>query len=189
MKEKENLENPNFPISISNPLSSYLQKDQEIENINEDKGSNGRNLDDSNKSKFNEFFNGSKRTKIFKTTKKIYCFALKTCRNNVNEKMSEILIFPLSHTSKKKIRAFYNKQGLNAEGKMIVYADQVYQKETNVLLLFKRLQDIEKMKYLLLTRKQRKLFELMKPSLPSFDDEEEEEKEIDGKEHRFLEQK
>lgn len=57
---------------------------------------------------------------------------------------------------------------------MIVYADQVYQKETNVLLLFKRLQDIEKMKYLLLTRKQRKLFELMKPSLPSFDDEEEE---------------
>lgn len=180
MKDKENLENPNFPISISNPLSSYLQKDQEIENINEDKGSNGRNLDDSNKSIFNEFFIGNKKNENINNKKENLLFCLENMRKRVNEKISEDFTFSSLTYLKNKIRAVYNKPSLNAEGKMIVYADQVYQKETNVLLLFKRLQDIEKMKYLLLTRKQRKLFELMKPSLPSFDDEEEE-KEIDEK--------
>ena len=178
VKDKENLENPHFPISISNPLSSYLQKDQEIENINEDKGSNGRNLDDSNKSIFNEFFNGGKKNDNIQNNKENLLFCLENLRKRVNEKISEDFNFSSIAYLKNKIQAIYNKLGLNAEGKMIVYADQVYQKETNVLLLFKRLQDIEKMKYLLLTRKQRKLFELMKPSLPSFDDEEEE-KEID----------
>ena len=63
---------------------------------------------------------------------------------------------------------------LTFEEKNILNADTIYKKESDVNLLIKRSQDIEKMKCILFTKKQRKLLDLMKPSLMDLDEENEE---------------
>ncbi len=54
---------------------------------------------------------------------------------------------------------------IDSEGEIILSADTIFEKETDIILLLKRIQDIEKLKFILLNKEQRILFDWIKPTI------------------------
>ena len=160
--ENINFENPNSSILPSNPLSVYLQKDNQ--NFEEPK-----KIENDDKTNFAEkklipaSFNSQNLFNCLDNIKK---------HIEIQEKASN-LDFSFFSYLKNQIKSFF-KVSLDFEGKTITTADKVYQKEVDVVLILKRIQDVEKLKFILLSKEHRKLFELMKPSFPTYLDKDDE---------------
>ena len=90
-------------------------------------------------------------------------------KSEIDNISKESFDFSFCSFAKMKIKAIFGCS-LTFEEKNILNADTIYKKETDVNLLIKRLQDIEKMKCILFNKKQRKLLDLMKPSLMDLDE-------------------
>ena len=95
---------------------------------------------------------------------------LENLKTEIDNKSKERFDFSFFSFAKMKIKDIFGCS-LTFEEKNILNADTIYKKESDVNLLIKRSQDIEKMKCILFTKKQRKLLDLMKPSLMDLDEE------------------
>jgi len=95
---------------------------------------------------------------------------LRNIENLKTEIAKERFDFSFCSFAKMKIKAIFGCS-LTLEEKNILSADTIYKKESDVISLIERLQDVEKMKCVLLTKKQRKLLDLLKPQLRDLDEE------------------
>ena len=161
--EEAYLRDPNLSIfpNNNNNLSAYLRKDQGCDNNdiikNENKILQSPKTDD--KSLFEDKTNEKSNDDIdilLKTIKKL--------KQSINEKNKKKFDFSFFSYFKNKFKSFF-RFPLDFEGKNILNSEEIYQKETDIINLLKRLQDVEKLKYFLFTKDQRILFELIKPFL------------------------
>ena len=150
VEKEQRIENSIFSMIQMIPLSSYLRRDEENDNSKEN--FRGKQIiENQNQQKKN--FNNKEH--LLHTIEN-----LKT-RVSKNEKYLE---FSFYSYFKNKFKSFL-RMSVDFEGQIILNADQIYEKETDIILLLKRLQDVEKLKCILLNKEQRILFDLIKPSM------------------------
>ena len=150
VEKEQRIENSIFSMIQMIPLSSYLRRDEENDNSKEN--FRGKQIiENQNQQKKN--FNNKEH--LLHTIEN-----LKT-RVSKNEKYLE---FSFYSYFKNKFKSFL-RISVDFEGQIILNADQIYEKETDIILLLKRLQDVEKLKCILLNKEQRILFDLIKPKI------------------------
>ena len=160
IEEKADFDNPNlFP---TNSFSKYMKQDMAIMENNNNNQSFRENMIKISSAKiyYDERFDEENKNADDRHN-------LLECLQNLRRQIKEDkLIFKFSFFSyfKHKIKLFF-KSSLDQEENKIMAATQIYQKETDILSIFQRMQDIEKLKMVLLTEEQRKLFDLIKPSI------------------------
>ena len=143
-------------------FSSYLRQDQESENKTE-------NIKDKNLPEVIE-------SKEFPDKKKSRNSHLLQCLENLKMKikknsLEKALNFTFCSYFKNKFKSFFRMK-VDFEGQTILTADKMYEKEMDIVLLLKRIQNVEKLKCILLNRKQRIIFDLIKPKIHVVDSEE-----------------
>ena len=158
VENEKKFENSVLSMIPKIPLSSYLQRDQENES------SRNENF----KCKYNhpeviELNEVQDKKSGRKNSHLLQCVENLKMRIRKN-KMGKKLNFSFYTYFKNKFKSFC-KMKLDFEGQIVLSADKMYEKETDIIQLLKRIQDIEKLKCILLNEKQRTIFDLIRPKI------------------------
>ena len=153
-KEKKN-ENENSIFSFLIPRSSNIQNDDEKDFEEENKNAEIKIPDQLEQ---NENLVQEKKKSQF--SQSIENLKKKIQKNNEVKPFKFSFYNYMKNKMKSKLR-----MKVDSGGQIMLSADKIYDKETDIILLSKRIQDIEKLKCIFLNKEQRILFDLIKPTI------------------------
>ena len=164
MDENSNFRDPNVSIVPSNLLEYYLKQDQEKKDGFQTPKNSNQILENSNKitKNNNEIITNKKseeRTNFGRgRVTKNYWNIIKDLKVKINSKTKEKIDLSIFSYLSNKIK-FFLKIPLDLKGKTILKSEKISEKETDIILILKRIQDVEKLKNVLLNKEQRRLFD------------------------------
>ena len=140
------------------PLSSYLQRDDKNYIINKD--ITARKILDQHEENENRIRDKKQFQDKSDLLQCIDNLKIQLTKNN----MIKSLNFSFYCYVKNKVKSLFG-MNVDFEGQTILSADKIYEKEADIILFLKRIQDIDKLKCILLNKEQRILFDWIKPTL------------------------
>ena len=165
MKEKTFRENQNLSFSLSIPISSQLKKNPEIDNSNMKFEKKEIRFQKIQKVEFNKLCPKNLPSEI-------NCIPTDSQRNEDLLKKLEKFKFEINDKKENSDFSYWSYLktklkrnfgvSLNLKEKSILQSEQTFKRETDVLFILKRFTEIEKMKSVLFTKQQQKLFEFIK---------------------------